>query len=234
MKRKPNNTGAPSDASVKRMREQQMGFGTVTPDALKLFVHELRSREIVKSTDVFLDIGAGKGNILDIVEPYFEKVWGVEMNTEWIAKTPAKWESSILWCLLEEVPFNETSLSISTTVAYMYDLCLKRLSRRATSELDDPHWSIQNTLLDGTKFPKVKYFISTYEEPRMISLHGNHWSLVYSQKLACSTDSYMFYVYERRPTITSSTTTTSPCDCARREDKIPAVVVAEIQEDFNS
>lgn len=200
MKRKSSkNEEAHNDKITKRKREQQMGFGTVTSDALEIFLRELVTRQLINDDDVFLDVGAGKGNVLDVVEPFFNKVWGVEMNTDWMEKTPTKWESAILWCLLEDVPFNGSSPAFATTVAYMYDLCLKRLSRRAASESEDPHWLIQNTLLDKSKFPLLKYFISTYEQEHMLALHGNCWDLVYSQKLACSTDSYMFYVYRRCP-----------------------------------
>ena len=201
---KRKSVSVTAENTSKRVREQQMGFGTLNSDALVLFVEELRRRSIAKDDDIFLDIGAGCGNILDVVDSYFQSVWGVEMNTEWVDKTPPKWVTSILWCCLESVPTDSHTLMNTTTIAYMYDLCLKRLSRRAKSISDDPHWSIQNVLLDPVKMPSLRYFISTYEEGVMFSLHGMCWKKVYQQKLACSTNSYMFYVYERCANITPS------------------------------
>jgi hypothetical protein len=116
------------------------------------------------------------------------------MNTSFIDQTPSKWESSIVWGKLEET--SDPRLA-DTTVAYMYDLCLKRLSRRSKSLEEDPHWGIQNILLDSGRMPSLKYFLSTYEEKSMFRLHGNGWKLVDQKKLPCSTDSYLFYLYER-------------------------------------
>jgi hypothetical protein len=116
------------------------------------------------------------------------------MNTSFINQTPAEWKSSIIWCKLEET--SDPRLA-DTTIAYMYDLCLKRLSRRSKSLEEDPHWCIQNILLDSKRMPSLKYFLSTYEEKSMFHLHGNCWRLVDQKKLPCSTDSYTFYLYER-------------------------------------
>jgi hypothetical protein len=137
--------------------------------------------------------GAGIGNILEDVGSLFP-AWGVEMNDSFKDQTPPRWESSIVWCKLEET--KDPRLA-KTTVAYMYDLCLKRLSRRSRSLQEDPHWSIQNILLDSSLMPSLKYFLSTYDEEGMFQLHGNHWKLLDQKKLPCSTDSYTFYLYER-------------------------------------
>jgi hypothetical protein len=126
----------------------------------------------------------------------------------------------------------------------MYDLCLKRLTRKAraaaaaaagrpqdrgssqdrSSSSTDPHSLIQRVLLSGAAMPALQYFISTYDpvELRLSpgedggsgdddgggdgdgggddrSSRGNTWRLVHQKKLPCSTDSYMFYVYQRVP-----------------------------------
>jgi hypothetical protein len=107
---------------------------------------------------------------------------------------------------------------LDTTIAYMYDLCLKRLSRKARSarkesasrrdgdsEGDDPHVLIQQVLLSEEEMPALRYFISTYSPQELLpggecnfkGHNGNTWLLVLQKKLPCSTDSYMFYVYER-------------------------------------
>lgn len=194
MKRKsPNEV---ENSHSKRLREQQMGFGTVNLGALPLFLEELVEEKILLKNETFLDIGAGCGNVLEDVDLVFPgQVWGVEMNHEWVSWTPARWENSIEWCRLEDVQ-NSDKME-KTTVAYMYDLCLKRLTRRAHSPAEDPHWGIQNTLLDTTRMPGLKYFISTYEQEMLYQLHGHHWKQVAKKKLPCSTNSYEFYVYER-------------------------------------
>jgi hypothetical protein len=218
-----------------RSNEQQMGFGTVRPQALSQYLLELQQQNILTTNELFLDIGkrkksfsfslslslllslfcslslflsfspslthsflslvgAGFGNVLEDVSSLYP-VWGVEMNEKLQERTPSIWMNKIDWCKLEDV--NNTSLG-KTTIAYMYDLCLKRLSRRSKCLVDDPHWSIQNILLNSTLMPSLKYFISTYESGSMHSLHGNCWQLVHSKRLPCSTDSYTFYVYERK------------------------------------
>ena len=143
-----------------------------------------------------------------------------------------------------------------TTIAYMYDLCLKRLTRKAKLQQakqravrekesskqqqlkqkirmrkssaaagggqqgegeEDPHWLIQRVLLNSAAMPALRYFISTYsptelglEEGEGADRHGggggsgcgeggNTWRLVLQKKLPCSTDSYLFFVYQRVP-----------------------------------
>lgn len=136
----------------------------------------------------------------------------------------------------------------------MYDLCLKRLTRKAklqkehykrknnlkkrknnnnpsvederVEEEEDPHWLIQQVLLSSSAMPALRYFISTYSpaELGLLPVDGgdasssvtsrssnmsssstgamsvsNTWNLVLQKKLPCSTDSYMFFVYERVP-----------------------------------
>lgn len=124
---------------------------------------------------------------------------------------------------------------VDTTVAYMYDLCLKRLTRKARKQgfVDlDPHLLIQRVLLNSKAMPALQLFISTYSPDEMecgsgnskacsgcscsccgdcrssrtVGVRetnsdegGNSWRLVYQKKLPCSTDSYMFYVYQRVP-----------------------------------
>ena len=52
------------------------------------------------------------------------------MNEACKDEMDTKWHSSILWCKLEDVPTDSVMLQ-TTTIAFMYDLCLKRLTRRA-------------------------------------------------------------------------------------------------------
>jgi hypothetical protein len=125
----------------------------------------------------------------------------------------------------------------------MYDLCLKRLSRKAQARAEvkakektrpaaagdresegegdpdpDPHCLIQRVLLSAEAMPALRYFISTYcPQELQLSLSTSYcassaaaegvrataggracsWRLLMQKKLPCSTDSYMFYVYER-------------------------------------
>jgi hypothetical protein len=153
---------------------------------------------------VFLDIGAGCGNVLEDMVGCFLRnhIWGVEMNQDmWQSRTPLEWQDSIEWCKLEDLSDDRplATMRNKTTVAYMYDLCLKRLSKKATCKESDPHYQIQCELLNPEKFPKLKYFISTYEEDKMTGheIEGNKWRLVCSRKLPCSTNSYAFHLFER-------------------------------------
>jgi hypothetical protein len=120
------------------------------------------------------------------------------MNLECQTKTNSKWINDIEWCRLEDIQMDHSRLR-DTTIAFMYDLCLKRLSRRAKSETEDPHISIENILLDRNRMPSLRLFISTYEPSIMTKrfMHESRWTLLTQKKLACSTNSYMFYVYER-------------------------------------
>lgn len=99
----------------------------------------------------------------------------------------------------------------------MYDLCLKRLTRKARTRagggagqegcVEDPHLPIQRVLLSLDLMPALRFFISTYD-PEELHLSGSDsratrdcggtsWRLVLQKKLPCSTDSYTFFVYER-------------------------------------
>jgi hypothetical protein len=120
------------------------------------------------------------------------------MNIACQSQTSDRWIAEIQWCRLEDVS-QECTLLQDTTVAFMFDLCLKRLSRRARSPEDDPHISIGNVLLDSSRMPSLRHFISTYEPSIMTkrSLCGNTWRLVGQRNLPCSTNSYTFYVYQR-------------------------------------
>ena len=133
--------------------------------------------------------------------------------------------------------FRCSSDATETTVAYMYDLCLKRLTKKSKRRFhllhgkdekhtyeDDPHFLIQQVLLNEEAMPALKYFITTYGPLELssvqncsdtvggVSMHTDkkkcaereccdfgeaRWRLVHQKKLPCSTDSYMFYVYER-------------------------------------
>jgi len=216
-----------------------MGFGTALPGSLPALLRDLlpmmssssdqrcddspapdNAREVV-----ICDVGAGSGNVLSDVEDsgvLGEKLassrpplWGVEMNLAFCSETPERWRDLIFWCKLEELVGTNNPHMKDTTIAYMYDLCLKRLTRKARSVCDgdseDPHQLIQRVLLSSDDMPSLRYFISTYSPPEMKlekagsgSVAGrvsseNTWRLVLQKKLPCSTDSYMFYVYERVP-----------------------------------
>ena len=169
---------------------------------------------------MFVDIGSGWGNVLNDIllntNLNHKKIWGVEMNTIWKKGNndsnteninENKNQSScnnknyndkfhIEWCKLEDIEKNEYILN--TSVAFMYDHCLKRLSRKAQNLQDDPHYHIQCVLLDSIKMPSLKYFISTYEPDKMkLQQHGHEFKLIEKKRLACSTNAYDFYIYER-------------------------------------
>lgn len=230
-------------ARLQRQREQQMGFGTALPGSLPALLEELlpimcsasakqqgesplaAAEWASGSRDVVLcDIGAGSGNVLsdvedsqvlgDQVEGSRLRLWGVEMNLAFCSETPKRWRDLIYWCKLEELVGTNNPHLKDTNIAYMYDLCLKRLTRKArayaggngVNECEDPHELIQRVLLSSNDMPALRYFISTYS-PTEMNLGkdnvasrvrcGNTWKLVLQKKLPCSTDSYMFYVYER-------------------------------------
>ena len=218
-----------------RIQNIQIGMGTVNNGVVPLLLSEFQLCIKSKFTinDLFLDIGAGWGNVLkDVVESNIglnlkiEQCWGVEMNTHWKENNPkedhnnknnhkdkneidySKYKKRIKWCKLEDVddthtttaPINkkeELLLLKNTKIAFMYDLCLKRLTRNAQNKEEDPHYAIQNVLLDPKRAPSLKYFISTYEESKLYSLHDCKFQLEYTKKLSCSTGSYEFYVYSR-------------------------------------
>lgn len=168
------------------------------------------------------------------------------MNIELYQNTPIKFQSLIKWCKLEDVNDNlnnnntnnndnnnnnnnsdnnttNSNLLSQTTIAYMYDLCLKRLTRRSKLLTENPHWSIQNILLDSNRMPSLKYFISTYEENFMYHLHGNCWKLIEQVKFPCSTNSYIFYLYERvvdNEDNTMTNTENNSCDHGENNESI--------------
>lgn len=148
-------------------------------------------------------------------------------HRSWCVGDAALKPPCLLTCLAVVLPV--------TTVAYMYDLCLKRLTRKARQaantaansrsktdrkesesecECVDPHEHIQRVLLSAEAMPALRYFISTYS-PQELQLgqdkdsdnssrrlsSDNTWRLVLQKKLPCSTDSYMFYAYERVPLV---------------------------------
>lgn len=204
----------------KRIEKQQMGFGTIQTNRLKEYLQNLQERQLLTSKELFLDIGhnifslsfsfslyfqidfiilgAGIGNVLEEISTIYD-VWGVEMNIELKNMTPLEWQSSIQWCKLEDINNdNDNDLRLlETTIAYMYDLCLKRITRKCKLITQNPHWSIQNILLDSNRMPSLRYFISTYEEKYMFHLHGNCWKLIEEKRFPCSTNTYVFYLYER-------------------------------------
>eukprot|EP00602_Paraphysomonas_sp_CaronLab_P005848 CAMPEP_0185038268 /NCGR_PEP_ID=MMETSP1103-20130426/33699_1 /TAXON_ID=36769 /ORGANISM="Paraphysomonas bandaiensis, Strain Caron Lab Isolate" /LENGTH=128 /DNA_ID=CAMNT_0027576621 /DNA_START=41 /DNA_END=424 /DNA_ORIENTATION=+ len=125
----------------RRITEQQMGFGYACRGSIPSLLNDLEERGVLCiAEETFLDIGAGSGDILQDVQSECRHTWGVEMNLEWFDKTPEIWKSRIKWCKLEDVDVAECCDMASTSIAYMYDLCLKRLSRRALSYEEDPHW----------------------------------------------------------------------------------------------
>jgi hypothetical protein len=186
-----------ADGMTRRQREQLMGFGTSRPGAVRNLLFDLRGAGVLGESETFLDIGAGSGNVLDDAEEVYPGlVWGVEINSEWKQRTPSKWQDSIFWCAVQDLPM-DCARQRATTVAYMYDLCLKTLSRKARTCAEDPHWAIQRALLDPSRFPALRVFISTYPPDRMYGIDGSSWALRLEVNLPCSTGSYRFYVYER-------------------------------------
>ena len=204
-----------------RIQNIQIGMGTVNngvvPSLLKEF--ELFEKSEFKNSDLFLDIGAGWGNVIkDVIESNVglktKQIWGVEMNTHWKENDPkgecnkdvdySKYKQRIKWCKLEDIDDydqeeqeEENDLLKNTKIAFMYDLCLKRLTRNAQNTEEDPHYAIQNVLLDRKRTPSLKYFITTYEKSKLYSLHNCKFQLENKKKLSCSTGSYEFYVYSR-------------------------------------
>ncbi len=178
--------------------EKQIGHDEVTKGNVSKLITNLQYQGVLTDKETFLDIGAGSGNVLAEVLKNFKHftVWGVEMNGgRWNNKETTQHHDKIVFKSLEESwRKNETAAKnmTATTVAYMYDTCLKRIQTK-------PHVKIQETLLDTELMPNLKIFISTYEPDKMIP---NQWEPVSDTNGQVITQkvgqvSNVFYVYKR-------------------------------------